>query len=103
MIRDPLDVFTRDFSEDDEIVFEFTSGDEPRSITCKAIFDNSFVDASLGETVLDTTSPRLTCIASDVASVPREATCVIRGKNYSVTQIQPDGTGMAIVQLAHEE
>lgn len=103
MIRDPLSVFIRDFAEDEEIVFEFMSGDDEMTVTVRAIFDNSFVDANIGETVLDTTAPRLTCVASEVASVPREALCIVRGKTYSVTQIQPDGTGFAIVQLAHEE
>lgn len=103
MIRDPLSVFIRDFAEDEEIVFEFMTGDDETTVTARAIFDNSFVDSTIGETVLDTTSPRLTCVASEVASVPREAMCTVRGKTYSVTQIQPDGTGFAIVHLAHEE
>lgn len=105
MIRDPLSVFLKEFAEDDDLVFTFTIGDdeEETTITCKGIFDNGFVDANIGETVLDTTAPRLTCVASDVANVPREATVTVRGKSYSVTQIQPDGTGFSIVHLAHEE
>lgn len=103
MIKDPLDVFVKDFAEDAEIVFEWEVDGMEKSKSCKGIFDKSFVDANIGETVLDTTAPRLTCIASEVAVVPREAMVSIRGKAYSVTQIQPDGTGFAIVQLAHEE
>jgi hypothetical protein len=103
MINDPLAVFMKDFSEDEELVFEWLNGDDEEvSLSCRGIFDNSFVDANIGETVLDTTAPRLTCVASDVVNVPREATVTVRGKTYSVTQIQPDGTGFAIVQLAHE-
>jgi hypothetical protein len=102
MIRDPLSVFIREFAEDEEIVFEFMTGDDETTITARAIFDNSFVDANIGETALDTTAPRLTCVASEVAGVPREAACIVRGNTYSVTQIQPDGTGFAIVQLSHE-
>ena len=103
MIHDPLAVFMKEFAEDDELVFEWTTGDdETETLTCRGIFDNSFVDANIGETVLDTTAPRLTCIADEVEDVPREATVTVRGKTYSVTQIQPDGTGFAIVQLAHE-
>lgn len=102
MINDPLDVFLRDFAEDEEIVFEWMIGNVERSKTCKGIFDNSFVDAQIGETSLDTTQPRLTCKFSDVREIPREATVTVRDKTYSVTQIQPDGTGFAIVTLAHE-
>lgn len=102
MIRDPLSVFIADFAEDEEIVFEWETP-EPCSIRCKGIFDNGFVDAAIGETAMDTTAPRLTCAQSDVASLPREAMVTIRGKAYSVVQVQPDGTGFAIVHLAHEE
>lgn len=99
MIRDPLAVFVKDFAEDDEIVFEW--GDD-QSKSLKGIFDNSYTDAATGETVLDTTEPRVTALASDAMDIPREATTTIRGKLYSVTQVQPDGTGFAIIQLTQE-
>jgi hypothetical protein len=103
MIKDPLSVFIKDFAEDEEIVFEFMNGDDEITVTARGIFDNSFVDSNIGETALDTTAPRLTCVASEVTGVPRESVCTVRGRIYSVTQIQPDGTGFAIIQLAHEE
>ena len=98
MIKDPFAVFVKDFAEDDPIVFEWEGG----SAKATAIYDDAFIDATTGETILDTTTPRLTCIASEVAAVPREAMVTIRGKAFSVTQIQPDGTGFATIQLAHE-
>lgn len=103
MIRDPLAAFLADFAEDEALVFEWETETGECSKTCKGIFDNSFVDAATGETVLDTTAPRLTCLHSDVRGVPREALVTVRGVAYSVVQIQPDGTGFATVQLAHEE
>lgn len=102
MITENLSVFIRDFAEDDEIVFEWETEDGETSKTLRGIFDDSFVDAQTGETVLDTTQPRLTVIASDAEGIPREAVATIRGRAYSVTQIQPEGTGLAIIQLAHE-
>ena len=103
MINDPLDVFMADFAENEPLVFEWENGDgDAESITATGIFDNSFVDANIGETALDSTAPRLTCKYSEVATVPREATVTVRGKLYSVTQVQPDGTGFALVTLAHE-
>lgn len=99
MIDDDLDVFIDDFSEDAAIVFTWEGG----SKTCKGIFDNGFVDAQIGEISLATTQPRLTCKAADVVGiVPREATTSVRGQNYSVVEVQPDGTGFAVVTLAHE-
>lgn len=103
MIRDPLAVFMKDFSEDEEIVFEWTNGDGEQSRSLLGIFDDSFTDAGTGETVLDTTQPRVTALASEAVGIPREAVTVIRGKTYTVNQVQPDGTGMAIIQLTFEE
>lgn len=99
MIRDPLQVFLKDFSEDEEIVFEWEGG----SRTLRGIFDDGFIDAETGETVLDTTQPRVTCAEADSVGIPREAMTTIRGKAYSVSRPpQPDGTGFAVIQLAHE-
>lgn len=98
MIQDPLNVFIADFCENEEVTFTWLAG----SKSCKAIFDNGYVDANIGETVLDTTQPRLTCKHEDVKDVPRESLVTVRGVPYSVVQVQPDGTGFAIVQLAHE-
>ena len=102
MINDLLDVFIRDFSEDEKIVFEWETNAGAQSLPVRAIFDNAFFDSSIGETVLDTTSPRVTVKASDITTLPREAMVTIRGKVFSVTQIEPDGTGFATVMLAHE-
>jgi len=103
MIRDPMDVFLGDFSQESDITFEWEGDDdEPLSKSLRGIFDNAFVDSTLGETVLDTTSPRITCKHSDAVDVPREAVTTIGGVVYSVTQIQPDGTGFAIIMLAIE-
>ncbi len=104
MINDPLAVFVKDFAENDEIVFEWVNGDdEPQTKSLMGIFDDSFTDAQTGETILDTTQPRVTALASDAAVIPREATTTIRGRLYSVTQVQPDGTGFAVIQLTQEE
>jgi hypothetical protein len=81
-----------------EAVFELASG--PRSVRC--YFDNSFFDASVGETVLDTTQPRITAKLADVRDIPRETICTVAASRFSVIQIQPEGTGLATVILAHE-
>ena len=92
----------KDFSEDEEIVLEWEIAGNPFTKSVRAIFDNSFFDSSIGETVMDTTSPRVTVKAVDAAGIPREAFVTIRGQTYSVSQIQPDGTGFSTIMLAHE-
>ena len=87
-----------------KIIFVTPKGN--REVT--GYFDNTYVDSRLGETVLDTTAPRVTCILSDLAflgepSVFRGMPVIIKGRKYSAIKIDEEGTGLAIVALAHEE
>ena len=66
----------------------------------KGIFDEPYLDAQLGEYNMDTSSPRFTCKAADAAGTKRNDTCAIGSTQYDVLSVQPDGTGMATVQLA---
>jgi hypothetical protein len=97
MIGEDLDPFFSGLDEC-EATFELEAG--PKAVRC--FFDNAFFDASVGETVLDTTQPRITCKAADVRGIPRETLVTVRGEKFSVLQIQPEGTGLATVTLAHE-
>jgi hypothetical protein len=74
--------------------------DPVKTVNC--IFDNAFTDANTGEIDLETTQPRLVCKSSDVEGIPRETMVEVLLKNYSILEIQPDGTGMSTVLLAHE-
>lgn len=81
-----------------ELTFHTDSGN--RSVT--GYFDNSFFNTQIGETIMDTTQPRLTVIMEDVADIPRETMVTVDGKLHSIIQIQPEGTGMATITLAIE-
>ncbi len=95
-MKENLDIFISHFGQD--VVFE--NGGTLHEI--RAIFDNAFYDASIGEIVLDTTQPRLTCKLEDIRGIKRGDYVNIEEKKFSVLQIQPDGTGMATALLAHE-
>jgi hypothetical protein len=95
----------------------FFAGLDAQRVTFKApggdrlvlgYFDNAFINADLGEAVLDTTAPRFTCRASELAFLKtpsqfRGMEVLISGVKYSLIQVQPEGTGTATVTLAHEE
>jgi len=67
----------------------------------RGIFDDPFFDAQLGEYVLETSRPRVTCETPHLEGVRRGDTVTIDGKNYDVmTGPQPDGTGMSVLELA---
>ena len=80
------------------VVIHNSLGD--RTIT--GYFDNSFFNSQIGETILESTQPRVTCKTSDVEGVPRESTLTIEGVLYSIIEPQPEGTGMTILRLAIE-
>lgn len=71
----------------------------------KGIFDNAFFDRNFGENSLETTTPRILADIEHVGDVGEETMveCISSGKWFSVVQIQPDGTGMAVVVLAHDD
>jgi hypothetical protein len=87
-----------------KVIFKTTTGDR----LVLGYFDNAFISADMGEAVLDTTQPRFTCKAVDVAflKVPREfrgMDVLVAGRKFSLLQVQPEGTGIATVTLAHED
>lgn len=88
------------FSGLDAQTATFIANGQPRLVQC--FFDNAFFDRSVGETVLDTTQPRITCQMAALSGVERESLVEVAGKTFSIIQIQPEGTGLATVTLAHE-
>lgn len=68
----------------------------------RAIYDETYFDPDAGETVVDTTQPRITCKLSDLAGITRKTPLTVKGKTYTVVKVQPDGTGMAVVLLSHQ-
>lgn len=101
MIIEDLHAYTESFGE--EIIFtlansetlQYYEGNKP----LKGIFDNAFYDPSLGNIVIETTTPQLTCVESDVLLVKIGDTVIVRGEKYNVSQKQPDSQGMIILIL----
>jgi len=91
-----LDVFFSDLEFADVV-----SG-RPDGKPFKAIYDEGFFDPEAGETVLDTTQPRLTCPTADLTGITRKTVLTVKGQTFTVIKIQPDGTGMSVVLLSHQ-
>jgi hypothetical protein len=71
------------------------------TISLSGIFDDPYLNATLGEYDHDTSDPRFTCKASLVAAVKRGDELTTDGKTYDVmTAPQYDGTGLAVIKLA---
>lgn len=71
----------------------------------RAIFDEPYLNAELGEYELDTNQPRLTCKWKNVQDVARGDVVEVGGRPYDVVtnNAQPDGTGMALLALAVQQ
>lgn len=93
------------FLEPDEFATVATvtpQGGVPRSVT--GIFDETFLNADLGEYDLDGTRPRFTATEADLAGLDRGDVAVIDGATFVVlTAPQTDGTGMAVLELARQQ
>jgi hypothetical protein len=59
------------------------------------IFDSLPVD----EYGTQSNIPQFQCLSSDISAVSRGAGVVINSVSYTVKIIEPDGTGMALVEL----
>lgn len=68
------------------------------------IYEGPYVKAALGDTEQDTAAPTFHCKAADVVGVKRGDGITIPGEGAFgiLTHPQPDGTGMAILELAPE-
>ncbi len=66
-----------------------------------AIFDEQFFDPETGEVYLEGSKPYLTCKTSDIApDIAKGKKLTVKGRTFSVLQIQPEGTGTALIILS---
>jgi hypothetical protein len=69
----------------------------PNRASFTAIFDRQY--AGVGDIPVESYSPALTCITSDVAEVARGEVLTVEGADFTVRSIQPDGAGVSVLIL----
>lgn len=70
----------------------------------QGIYDDPYLNADLGEYDADLSEPRFTCKLADVVGVKRGDSLTIAGEAGTfdvLREPQGDGTGMAVLKLAH--
>lgn len=93
---DDLDVFLDDFALTATVRLQSGGYRQVRGI-----FDDPYLNAQIGEYEHDTSKPRLLCKESDVVGVLRGDIVDMDGRVFDVlTSAQPDGNGMAVLELA---
>ncbi len=65
------------------------------------IFDELFFDPETNEVYLEGSKPFINCKASDLgADLAKGKKLQVKGRTFSVLQVQPEGTGTAIIVLS---
>lgn len=67
--------------------------------TFTAIFDKEFVEADMGDAVVERAQPMLMARTADVSSLAKNATLTINAVAYTVRRLEDDGTGFTRVIL----
>jgi len=66
------------------------------------IFSNEFESQSVFGLEVESAAPVLTCKTTDVSAVVHGTAVVARSTNYTVRQIQSDGTGITLLMLTKD-
>lgn len=74
-----------------------TSATLPGGAVVSVVFDNAYLSALGG--MIESTGPELMGKTSDLAAIVHGDTITINATAYTVTGIQPDGTGVTVLQL----
>ena len=93
-VTENLDAYFDGFGQ--AVSFTDSSGE---TVSCTAIFDNGFSAPQIGDLVIETTDPVLTCKTSDISGIESGDSVTVESITYKVIQIQPDGTGISTVFL----
>lgn len=83
--------FFADFGEDDTITVDGNP--------VNAQFDNVYVEVGLDGVTVESVGPVLLCRTIDVSAVVQGDAAVVNSVNYTVAEVQPDGTGMTLLRL----
>ena len=65
----------------------------------RVIFDRQSSDMTIGGMGIESAKPQATCRDVDIAGVTHGCKLTIGGQDWSITDIQPDGTGITVLIL----
>jgi hypothetical protein len=69
----------------------------------KVLFDDNYEQISAFQPVLGFTNPRITCMDKFQYKPVKNDKMIINGVNYIINSYEPDGTGIAVIQLQNEK
>ena len=63
------------------------------------IFDDSYFNADIGSTMIQSDTPKLTVVDDDIKLVKSHNKVTFNNNTYDISDIAPDGTGMSVLTL----
>jgi hypothetical protein len=69
----------------------------------KVLYDDNYEQISAFQPVLGFTNPRITCMDKFQYKPVKNDKMIINGVNYTINSYEPDGTGIAVIQLQNEK
>ena len=100
-LKDDIDTDLGNMLDDSEFGYEATYS-KATGGKCNGIYDNDFVSVDVGENAPPVTDqkPTLMVRLSDFDTEPaQDDTLIVDGTSYTVLEVQPDGTGAALLIL----
>ena len=100
-LKEDIDTDLGNMVDDAEFGYEVTYT-KATDGKCNAIFDNDFVSVDVGENAppVSDQKPTLTVRLSDFDTPPaQDDSLIVDGNSYTVLEVQPDGTGAALLIL----
>jgi hypothetical protein len=94
MFTEDFDIYFVDFGES----ATYTAGGGS-SADITVIFDNQAFAINMASGEISDSRPRATCKTSDVSNAKNGDTITIRTVSYTVTDVNPDGTGITELVL----
>lgn len=74
----------------------------PGSSSFSALFDEEHLELEIGGNAISSRQPELIAQDADITGLAQGSPLVINGQPYTVTDIQPDGTGMSVIKLVRQ-
>jgi hypothetical protein len=81
----------------------FVSNRWGKTQNIKVLFDDNYESINAFQPILGMTNPRITCMDKFQYRPVKNDKMIINGVNYTINSYEPDGTGIAVIQLQNEK
>lgn len=70
--------------------------------TVNGIFEKEYLGSEFGNVGIENSNPTFLCKTADVSNAAHGDTIVLSGTTYNIRGVQPDGTGITLLELEEQ-